>query len=149
VSVGPDQTSIPFGTNPIQLYSLGTPNGHKVSIALEEMCLAYDAFTVDIRKGIQFSDWFKAINPNSKIPALIDREGVVNSEGKNEEVRIFESGAILLYLAEKTGKFIPKDLKKKMGSHSMGPMANGRTGSHVGSNGPFREICSGKDRIWN
>jgi len=92
------------GSNPIQLYSLATPNGHKIAIFLEEAELKYDAHTVDIRKNDQFTDWFKAINPNSKIPALVDKE---------TGMKIFESGAILLYLGEKTGKFLPKDLKKK------------------------------------
>jgi GST-like protein len=100
-------TTRPEGSNPLQLYSLATPNGQKVSIALEEMQLNYDAFTVDIRKNDQFTDWFKEINPNSKIPALVDREG---PDGK--ELKIFESGAILTYLAEKTGKFLPTGAKR-------------------------------------
>lgn len=82
----------------IQLYSLATPNGQKVAIALEEMELSYDAHKIDILAGDQFSDDFKKINPNSKIPAILDGD-----------LPIMESGAILLHLAEKTGKFIPKD----------------------------------------
>jgi GST-like protein len=92
------------GSNPIQLYSLATPNGHKVAIFLEEAELKYDAHTVNITKGDQFTDWFKEVNPNSKIPAIHDKES---------GMKVFESGAILLYLAEKTGKFLPKDLKKR------------------------------------
>lgn len=82
----------------IQLYSLATPNGQKVAIALEEMELPYDAHKVDIMAGDQFTDDFKKINPNSKIPAILDGD-----------LPIMESGAILLHLAEKTGKFLPKD----------------------------------------
>lgn len=88
----------------LQLYSLATPNGQKVAIALEEMGLPYDAHRIDIMKGDQFKPEFIAINPNSKIPALVDPEG-----DKGKPLNIFESGAILLYLAEKSGKFLPKD----------------------------------------
>ena len=91
-------------TNKIQLYSLATPNGQKVSIALEEMGLEYDAHTVDILKNEQFTDSFVKLNPNSKIPVIVDPNG---PDGK--EITVFESGAILLYLAEKTGKFLATD----------------------------------------
>ncbi|PCI27295.1 MAG: glutathione S-transferase [SAR324 cluster bacterium] len=88
----------------IQLYSLGSPNGIKISIALEEMQMPYEANTVNILKGEQFSEEFKKINPNSKIPAIIDPQG---PHGK--PISIMESGAILLYLAEKSGKLLSKD----------------------------------------
>lgn len=88
----------------LQLYSLATPNGQKVSIALEEMGLDYDAHRINIMENDQFTEDFIKINPNSKIPALVDPVG---DEGK--PLNIMESGAILLYLAEKTGKFLPKD----------------------------------------
>ena len=88
----------------IQLYSLATPNGQKVSIALEEMGLEYDAHTIDIREGDQFTDEFIAINPNSKIPAIVDP-----TDDNGKPFAVMESGAILIYLAEKTGKFLPKD----------------------------------------
>ncbi len=88
----------------IQLYSLATPNGQKVSIALEELGLPYDAHRVDIGKGDQFTPEFKAINPNSKIPAILDPQG---PEGK--PFPVMESGAILLYLADKTKKLISQD----------------------------------------
>ena len=91
-------------TNKIQLYSLATPNGQKVSIALEEMGLEYDAHTADILKNEQFTDSFVKLNPNSKIPVIVDPNG---PDGK--EITVFESGAILLYLAEKTGKFLATD----------------------------------------
>lgn len=90
----------------IQLYSLATPNGQKVSIALEEMGLPYDAHLVDISKGDQFKPEFLKINPNNKIPAIVDPDG---PDGK--PLNIMESGAILLYLAEKSGKFLPKDAR--------------------------------------
>ena len=88
----------------IQLYSLGTPNGQKVSVALEEMELPYEAHKVDIMNGDQFTDEFVAINPNSKIPAIVDPNGP-----NGESFAVFESGAILIYLAEKSGKCFPSD----------------------------------------
>ncbi|KAG0592100.1 hypothetical protein M758_1G196100 [Ceratodon purpureus] len=88
----------------IQLYSLATPNGQKVSVALEEMDLEYEPHTINIMKGDQFTPEFIAVNPNSKIPAIVDPNG---PGGK--EFNVFESGAILLYLAEKTGKFLSQD----------------------------------------
>lgn len=92
----------------VQLYSLATPNGQKVSIALEEIGLPYEAHKVNILQGDQFLDEFKAINPNSKIPAIVDPNG---PDGK--PLAIFESGAILLHLAEKTGKLLPADPRKR------------------------------------
>ena len=98
---------LPVGRHPMQLYSLGTPNGQKVTIMLEELLAQghtgaeYDAWLIKIGEGEQFGSGFVAANPNSKIPALIDRSGP-------KPVRVFESGAILLYLAEKFGAFVPK-----------------------------------------
>jgi GSH-dependent disulfide-bond oxidoreductase len=92
----------------LQLYTLATPNGQKVSVALEEMGLDYQAHTVNILMGEQFEDQFIKINPNSKIPALVDLEG-----DQGQPLNIMESGAILLYLAEKTGQFIPKDIPSR------------------------------------
>ena len=100
---------LPVGEHPFQLYSLGTPNGIKVSIMLEELLAAghkqaeYDAWFIDIGEGDQFGSGFVEINPNSKIPALLDRSD------PNHPRRVFESGSILLYLAEKFGAFLPKD----------------------------------------
>lgn len=88
----------------IQLYSFPTPNGVKISIALEEMGLPYDAHTVSIMKDDQFTEAFLSLNPNNKIPAIIDPNGPDGAP-----VGLFESGAILIYLAEKTGKLLPKD----------------------------------------
>lgn len=88
----------------IQLYSLATPNGQKIGIALEEMGLPYVAHTIHIGKGEQFTPEFIKINPNSKIPAIVDPDG---PGGK--PISIMESGAILMYLAQKSGKFLPAD----------------------------------------
>jgi GST-like protein len=98
---------LPVGKHPLQLYSLGTPNGVKVTILLEELLALghvgaeYDAWLINIREGDQFGSGFVDINPNSKIPALFDRSG-------EQPVRVFESGSILLYLSEKFQAFLPK-----------------------------------------
>ena len=102
------EKELPVGQNPLQLYSQATPNGVKVTLMLEELLAAghsgaeYDAWLIEISKGDQFGSGFVAVNPNSKIPALQDRSGP-------QPVRVFESGAILLYLAEKFGAFLPVD----------------------------------------
>ncbi len=99
---------LPTGKHPLQLHSLATPNGVKVTILLEELLelgiagAEYDAYLINIGEGQQFSSGFVAINPNSKIPALLDRSTA-------KPTRVFESGAILVYLAEKFGKFMPTD----------------------------------------
>jgi len=92
----------------IDLYTWGTPNGRKVSIMLEECGLKYRVHSIDIGKGDQFKPEFVAINPNSKIPAIVDSEG---PDGK--QMSLFESGAILIYLAGKTGKFLPRSVRDK------------------------------------
>jgi GST-like protein len=89
---------------PIELYSLGTPNGQKISIALEEMGLPYNAHKINIMEGDQFKPEFIKINPNSKIPAIVDPEG---PDGK--PLSVMESGAILVYLGQKSKKFYPED----------------------------------------
>jgi len=102
------EKELPAGRHPLQLYSLGTPNGVKVTVMLEELLelghrgAEYDAWLIKISEGDQFSTGFVAVNPNSKIPALVDRGGATL-------VRVFESGSILLYLAEKFGAFLPTD----------------------------------------
>ena len=102
------EKELPVGKHPLQLYSLATPNGVKVTVMLEELLALghtgaeYDAWLIKIGDGDQFSSGFVAINPNSKIPAMVDRSGA-------KPVRIFESGAILLHLAEKFGAFLPND----------------------------------------
>jgi len=103
---------LPVGRHPLQLYSLGTPNGVKVTVMLEELLAAghmgaeYDAWLIRISDGDQFGSGFVSVNPNSKIPALLDRSGPT-------PIRVFESGAILLYLAEKFGAFLPAEGAKR------------------------------------
>ena len=103
---------LPVGKHPLQLYSLATPNGVKVTVMLEELLALghggaeYDAWPIRIGDGDQFGSGFVAVNPNSKIPALLDRSGP-------EPIRVFESGAILMYLAEKFGAFLPTDTAKR------------------------------------
>ncbi|WP_116368332.1 glutathione-dependent disulfide-bond oxidoreductase [Parahaliea mediterranea] len=98
---------LPVGEHPLQLYSLATPNGVKVTVMLEELLAAghsgaeYDAWLINISEGDQFGSGFVGANPNSKIPAMVDRSGA-------EPVRIFESGAILVHLAQKFGAFLPE-----------------------------------------
>jgi GST-like protein len=99
---------LPVGRHPLQLYSLATPNGQKVTILLEELLALghkgaeYDAWLIKIADGEQFGSGFVGVNPNSKIPALMDRSGA-------KPIRVFESGAILMYLAEKFGAFLPTE----------------------------------------
>ena len=110
ISGATHEKELPVGEHPFQLYSLGTPNGQKVTILFEELLEAghsgaeYDAWLINIGNGDQFGSGFVAINPNSKIPALLDRSGP-------EPIRLFESGAMMLHLAEKFGAFIPTDAK--------------------------------------
>src|SRR5688572_9680796 len=93
----------------IDLYSWPTPNGHKVHIMLEECSLPYAVHAINIGKGDQFQPDFLKISPNNRMPAVVDRDG---PGGK--PISIFESGAILMYLANKTGKFLPKDAAKRV-----------------------------------
>jgi GST-like protein len=103
---------LPVGKHPLQLYSLGTPNGVKATIMLEELLdkghsgAEYDAWLINIGQGDQFSSGFVEINPNSKIPAMLDRS-------MNPPVRLFESGSIVFYLAEKFGEFLPAEVHKR------------------------------------
>jgi GST-like protein len=108
ISGATHEKDLPRGKHPLQLYSLGTPNGVKVTVMLEELLALghagaeYDAWLIRIQEGQQFSSGFVSVNPNSKIPALMDCSG-------EQPVRVFESGAILLYLAEKFGTLVPTD----------------------------------------
>jgi GST-like protein len=108
VSGATHDKDLPVGRHPFQLYSLATPNGQKVTIMFEELLAAghagaeYDAWPIKINDGDQFGSGFVAVNPNSKIPALVDRSG-------DTPVRVFESGAILMHLAEKFGAFLPRE----------------------------------------
>ncbi|ANN80008.1 glutathione-dependent disulfide-bond oxidoreductase [Bordetella flabilis] len=104
--------ALPVGNHPLQLYSQGTPNGQKVTILLEELLAAghsgaeYDAWLIDIFKGDQFGSGFVGVNPNSKIPALVDHS-------TDPATRVFESGSILVYLAERFGAFLPADARAR------------------------------------
>ncbi len=106
------EQALPRGKHPLQLYSLGTPNGIKVTVMLEELLelghagAEYDAWLIRINEGMQFSSGFVEVNPNSKIPALMDYSGA-------EPVRVFESGSILFYLAEKFKAFLPTDIAQR------------------------------------
>jgi GST-like protein len=106
------EKELPVGRHPLQLYSLGTPNGVKVTVMLEELLAAghtgaeYDAWLIRINEGDQFGSGFVSVNPNSKIPALLDRSAAT-------PIRVFESGAILVYLAEKFGAFLPVDAARR------------------------------------
>lgn len=109
ISGATHEKDLPVGKHPLQLYSKGTPNGVKVTIMLEELLAKghsgaeYDAWMIEIGDGDQFSSGFVSVNPNSKIPALMDRSG-------DTPVRVFESGSILFYLAEKFGEFLPTEI---------------------------------------
>lgn len=106
------EQELPVGRHPLQLYSQGTPNGQKVTLLLEELLAAghtdaeYDAWLIDVFKGDQFGSGFVGVNPNSKIPALVDRS-------TDPAISVFESGSILVYLAEKFGAFLPTDLRAR------------------------------------
>src|SRR5271154_1001516 len=111
VSGATHEKELPVGRHPLQLYSLATPNGQKVTILLEELLALghtgaeYDAWLIRIGDGDQFGSGFVSVNPNSKIPALLDRSGP-------KPIRVFESGAILMYLAEKFGALLPTDSRR-------------------------------------
>ena len=111
------ERELPVGEHPLQLYSLATPNGVKVTVMLEELLALghggaeYDAWLINIQEGEQFGSGFVAVNPNSKIPALVDRSGAT-------PVRVFESGAILLYLADKFGELLPPTLEARAECYS-------------------------------
>jgi GST-like protein len=106
------EQALPRGKHPLQLYSLGTPNGIKVTVMLEELLelghsgAEYDAWLIRINEGMQFGSGFVDVNPNSKIPALLDCSGP-------KDIRVFESGSILFYLAEKFNAFLPTDVAKR------------------------------------
>jgi GST-like protein len=123
----------------IQLYSLATPNGRKASIALEEMGLEYDAHKINIMEGDQFTPEFIAINPNSKIPAIVDPDGP-----GGEPINIMESGAILTYLARKTGKLMPKDLRLQSETEQWLFFQMGGVGPMFGQFGHFYKYAGEK-----
>jgi len=105
------EQKLPRGKHDLQLYSLATPNGQKVTILLEELGIDYDAYMISIMQLEQFGSDFVEINPNSKIPALLDYSVVTTDEPA--PLRVFETGSILMYLAEREHKFLPTDIRKK------------------------------------
>lgn len=119
----------------IDLYTFGTPNGHKASIMLEEVELPYNVHKIDISKGDQFTPEFVAINPNSKIPAIVDRD---------TDTTVFESGAILIYLAEKTGKLLPTNDKERIQVLSWLMLQMGSVGPMLGQLNHFKKFAPEK-----
>ncbi len=117
----------------IEVYSWATPNGHKIHIMLEECGLAYRAIPIDIGAGDQFAPEFLKISPNNKIPAIVDPEG---PDGK--PISVFESGAILLYLAAKTGRLLPEDLRGKYRTMEWLMFQMGSVGPMLGQAHHFR-----------
>jgi len=117
----------------IELHSFPTPNGWKVSIALEELELPYTYHAVDISRGQQFEPTFLAISPNNRVPAIVDRDPA----GGGEPVSVFESGAILLYLAEKTGRLLPSDPRRRVAALEWLMWQMGGLGPMCGQAGHF------------
>ena len=128
------------GIHMIDLYYWGTPNGHKITIFLEEAGLHYELHPVNIMKGEQFNPDFLSIAPNNRIPAIVDREPFDNQG----PLSIFESGAILWYLAEKTKKFIPHDMRKKAVVSEWLFWQVGGLGPMAGQNHHFTQYASEK-----
>ena len=120
----------------IALYTWSTPNGRKISIALEEMGLAYSVHPIDIGKGEQFEPAFLKISPNNKIPAIVDPEGPGGAP-----VSVFESGAILIYLAEKTGRFLPRDPRARVSCLEWLMFQMGNYGPMLGQAHHFRRAA--------
>ncbi|MGJ5073915.1 glutathione S-transferase family protein [Bradyrhizobium oligotrophicum] len=127
----------------IELYTWNTPNGRKISVALEEMALPYRVIPVDITKGAQMAPEFLAISPNNKIPAIVDPDG---PDGK--PVSVFESGAILLYLAEKTGQFLPRSVAERIPVHEWLMWQMGGFGPMPGQVHHFIALTDEQDRAY-
>ena len=125
----------------IELWTWNTPNGRKVSVALEEMGLSYTVRKVDITKGEQFQPDFLRISPNNKIPAIIDPEGPGGTP-----VSVFESGAVLLYLGEKTGKFLPRDVRRRVPVYEWLMWQMGGFGPMPGQVHHFLQVENEQDR---
>jgi GSH-dependent disulfide-bond oxidoreductase len=123
-------------TKMIELYTWATPNGRKVSIMLEEIALPYETIKVDITKGDQFKPEYLAVNPNGKIPAIVDREGPDGGR-----LAVWESGAILIYLAEKTGKLLPGDPVQRMATIEWLMFQMGGVGPMLGQTHHFRRFA--------
>ena len=127
----------------IDLHYWTTPNGHKITMFLEETGLHYKIFPVNIGKGDQFKPEFLAIAPNNRIPAMVDHE----PKGGGKPISIFESGAMLLYLAEKTGKFLPADLYGRYDAIQWTFWQMGGLGPMAGQNHHFSNYAAGKNQI--
>ncbi len=124
---------------PIELYYFPTPNGHKITIALEEMGLPYHINVIDIRKGDQFKPEFLAFSPNNKMPAIVDPNGF-----DGQPVSVFESGAILQYLGRKTGQFYPQDERKRIEVEEWLMWQMGGFGPMLGQNHHFGKFAPEK-----
>ena len=124
----------------IELHTFPTPNSFKVSIALEEMALPYEIVGVNIARGEQFEPGFLAISPNNRIPAMVDRD----PPGGGAPVSVFESGAMLQYLAEKSGRFLPKDFRRRVACTEWLFWQMGGLGPMVGQAGHFRNYAPEK-----
>src|SRR5882757_3906875 len=127
----------------IELYYWPTPNGHKVTMFLEEAGLRYRIHPVDISAGDQFKPEFLAFSPNNRMPAIIDP----NSADGGEPISVFESGAILTYLAEKTRRFLPADVRRRKTVMEWPILANGRARPDGGSEPSLRYLCPRKDSL--
>ncbi len=125
----------------IDLHYAPTPNGWKISIMLEELGLPYRVVPVNIRAGEQFRPEFLAISPNNRIPAIVDH---APADG-GEPFSVFETGAILIYLADKTGRFLPKEMRGALPRHAMADVADERARAHARPARPFRALCGGED----
>jgi len=128
----------------IDLYYWTTPNGHKITMFLEETGLKYKIFPVNIGKGDQFKPEFLAIAPNNRIPALVDHEPQGDGKGNGKPISIFESGAMLQYLAEKTGKFLPADLHGRYDALQWTFWQMGGLGPMAGQNHHFSNYAQEK-----
>src|SRR5437764_5914133 len=129
------------GTTPIrQVYYMTTPNGHKITIFSEETGLPYKIMPVNIGKGKQFKSQFLAVSPNNRIPAIVDRAPA----GGGEPIAVFESGAILLYLAEKTGRFLPRDARARTEAIQWLFWQMGNLGPMAGQNNHFSHYAVDK-----
>ncbi|HET6183920.1 MAG TPA: glutathione binding-like protein [Acetobacteraceae bacterium] len=126
---------------PIELWTWDTPNGRKISVALEEMGLPYSVHPVNISKGEQFDPAFLKISPNNRIPAIVDPEGPGGAP-----ISIFESGAILLYLGEKTGRFLPRDLRARVPVYEWLMWQMGGFGPMPGQVHHFLQVENEQDR---
>ena len=127
----------------IDLHYAPTPNGWKISIMLEELGLPYKVIPVNIRAGDQFKPEFLAISPNNRIPAIVDH---APADGGGP-FSVFETGAILIYLADKTGRFLPKEMRARSGRDAMGDVADERARAHARPARPFCALCAGENSL--